>query len=366
MKKRNLFPALISVFALQFLVLNLFAQAPTITSFSPTSGPVGTLVTITGTNLGTPTAFTIGGRAAIVISNTGTSLVGMVMPGAVTGTISLTTAGGSVTSTGTFTLSAAPAPNAQQGAKLVGTGNTGAARQGFAVSISADGTTAIVGGNTDNSTQGAAWIYTRSGSTWSQQGAKLVGTGNNGAARQGYAVSLSADGNTAILGGYTDNSNQGAAWIFTRSGTTWSQQGDKLVGTGNTGAAQQGYAVSLSADGNTAIMGGLADNSNQGAAWIFTRIGTTWSQQGAKLVGTGNTGAARQGTSVSLSADGNTAVLGGLTDNSYQGAAWVFTRSGTTWSQQGAKLVGTGNTGTAGQGIAVSISANGTTTIRVG
>ena len=335
----------------------------TITSFSPASGPVGTLVTITGTNLGTPTAFTIGGTAAIVISNTGTSLVGMVMPGAVTGTISLTTAGGSVSSTGTFTLSVAPTPNTQQGAKLVGTGNTGAANQGYIVSISADGNTAIVGGDTDNSSQGAAWIYTRSGATWSQQGAKLVGTGAVGNAQQGVAVSLSADGNTAIMGGYADNSFQGAAWIFTRSGTTWSQQGDKLVGTGNTGAARQGRAVSISADGNTAIVSGNRDNSDQGAAWIFTRSGTTWTQQGAKLVGTGNTGAAQQGRAVSLSADGNTAIVGGNRDNSDQGAAWIFTRSDTTWTQQGVKLVGTGNTGAARQGAAVSLSADGTTAI---
>jgi hypothetical protein len=109
------------------------------------------------------------------------------------------------------------------------------------------------------------------------------------------------------VGGWEDNSNQGAAWIFTRSGTTWSQQGNKLVGTGNTGAAKQGTSVSLSADGTTAIVGGFADNSNQGAAWIFTRSGTTWTQQGGKLVGTGNTGAAFQGFAVSLSADGTTA-----------------------------------------------------------
>jgi hypothetical protein len=158
-------------------------------------------VTITGANLGTPTAFTIGGTAAIVISYTGTSLMGMVMPGAVTGTISLTTASGSATSTSTFTLSNTPAPNIQQGTKLVGTGNTGSAFQGEAVSISADGTTAIVGGRGANSSQGAAWIYTRSGSTWSQQGTKLVGTGAVGNASQGVAVSISADGNTAIVGG---------------------------------------------------------------------------------------------------------------------------------------------------------------------
>jgi gliding motility-associated-like protein len=247
-----------------------YVPPPTITSFSPSSGPVGTLVTITGTNLGTPTAFTIGGTAAIVISNTGTSLVGMVMPGVVSGTISLTTASGSVTSTGTFTLSAAPAPSTQQGSKLVGTGISGSPTLGYSVSLSADGTTAIVGGYADDSNQGAAWIYTRSGDTWTQQGAKLIGTGNTGPANQGIGVSLSADGNTAIVGGYADNSNQGAAWIFIRSGTTWSQQGSKLVGTGNTGAAGQGTAISLSADGTTAIVGGNLDDTNKGAAWMYT------------------------------------------------------------------------------------------------
>ena len=260
---------------------SVFAQ-PTITSFSPSSGSVGTLVTITGTNLETPTAFTIGGTAAIVISNTGTSLVGMVMPGSATGTISLTTASGSVTSAATFTLSTTTAPNTQQGAKLVGTGFSGASVQGYSVSLSADGNTAIVGGYTDNSSRGAAWIFTRSGATWSQEGSKLVGTGGNNFSgqssinnsRQGFSVSLSADGNTAIIGGYQDNLNLGAAWIFTRSGTTWSQQEAKLVGTGAviyTGAdanknARQRYAVSLSADGNTAIVGGNSDNLNQAKA----------------------------------------------------------------------------------------------------
>ena len=79
---------------------------------------------------------------------------------------------------------------------------------------------------------------------------------------------------------------------YTRSGGLWTQQGAKLVGTGNTGAAQQGNSVSLSADGNTAIVAGGGDNNNQGAAWVNTRSGGIWTQQGAKLVGTGNTGPA--------------------------------------------------------------------------
>jgi hypothetical protein len=251
----------------------------------------------------------------------------------------------------------------QQGAKLVGTGNTGVAYQGISVSLSADGNTAIVGGYGDNFDQGAAWVYTRSGGVWTQQGAKLVGTGNTGAALQGVSVSLSADGNTAIVGGNDDNSNQGAAWVYTRSGGIWTQQGSKLVGSGSIGTAQQGISVSLSADGNTSIVGGFNDNGTQGAAWVYTRSGGVWTQQGAKLVGTGNTGGAYQGISVSLSADGNTAIVGGFFDNNYQGAAWVYTRSGGVWTQQGAKLVGTGNIGTAYQGYSVSLSADGNTAL---
>jgi hypothetical protein len=342
---------------------NADAQAPTISSFTPNSGTVGTLVTISGNNLSNPTSISIGGVNAILISASANSITALVMPGALTGVLSVTTAAGTSSATSNFTLSPSIAPNVQQGNNLVGTGNVGAASQGHSLSLSADGNTAIVGGFSDNNYQGAAWVYTRTGNTWTQQGNKLVGTGNIGNAYLGRSVSLSADGNTAIVGGYGDNSNQGAAWVYTRTGNTWTQQGNKLIGTGNMGAAGQGTSVSLSADGNTAIVGGNGDNSNQGAAWVFIRTGNTWTQQGNKLVGTGNIGNARQGSSVSLSANGNTAIVGGNGDNSNQGAAWVYTRTGNTWTQQGNKLIGTGNMGAAGQGVSVSLSANGNTAI---
>jgi len=249
----------------------------------------------------------------------------------------------------------------QQGAKLLAT--DGGGLQGSSVALSADGNTAIVGGPDDNLSAGAAWVYTRNGSVWSQQGAKLVGTGAVNAARQGGSVALSADGNSAIVGGYTDNDSAGAAWVFTRSGGVWSQQGAKLVGTGALGPSGQGISVAMSGDGNTAIVGGYADNTNAGAAWVYTRSGGVWSQQGAKLVGTGAVDAAQQGNSVSVSADGNTAIVGGYTDNANVGAAWVYTRSGGVWSQQGAKLVGTGAAGTAQQGISVALSADGSTAV---
>ena len=258
---------------------------------------------------------------------------------------------------------AASQPNSQQGSKLVGTGAVGPAEQGWSVALSADGNTAIVGGVADNKVTGAAWVYTRKGDVWTQQGSKLVGTDPIGHAGQAVSVALSADGNTAIVGGPWDNSYTGAAWVHSRNGDVWTQQGKKLVGTGAVGHAEQAVSVVLSANGNTAIVGGSGDNSGTGAAWVYTRSGGVWTQQGSKLVGTGAVGGAGQGISVALSADGNTAIVGGVADNKVTGAAWIYTRSGDVWTQQGSKLVGTGAAGNAGQGVSVALSADGNTAI---
>jgi hypothetical protein len=268
----------------------------------------------------------------------------------------------------------APALFFQQGPKLIGTRAVGSTNQGMSVALSAHGNTAIVGGPGANNADrerspsadpaGAAWVFTRSGAVWTQQGNKLVGTTSEyggGLWSQGASVALSADGNTAMVGGPSDNRTTGAAWVFTRSGGVWTQQGNKLVGTGAYRASEaplplgQGMSVALSADGNTAIVGSWRAE----AAWVFTRSGGVWTQQGNKLVGTGAVGSARQGMSVALSADGNTAIVGGWSDNRKTGAAWVFTRSGGVWTQQGNKLVGTSAVGSACQGMSVALSADG-------
>ncbi len=399
------------------ILLPLYTLAqPTITSFSPSSGPIGTLVTITGANLSNPTALTIGGVNAIAISNTGTSLVAMVMPGAGAGLIGITTTNGSTTSANTFTPTVSVIPAAQQGNKLVGTNSVGAnIEQGNSVCISADGTTAIVGGIGDNNYTGAAWVYTKTAGAWSQQGNKLVGNGFIGESRQGSSVALSADGNTAIVGGIGDNNSIGAAWIFTRNSLgIWSQQGNKLVGTTYNGTSyiRQGRSVSISADGNIAIIGGPSDSNistggGYGSIWTFSRNSLgIWSQRGNKLIAPNNRGIGTgvsisadgntllgdviiyvwngsiwsqqadlyalatnisainaMGVSSSLSADGNTAIVGDNGDSSQRGAARVFTRNNGIWTQQGTKLIGTDTIGIAGQGKSVSISADGNTAV---
>jgi hypothetical protein len=142
---------------------------------------------------------------------------------------------------------------------------------GLGVAISGDGNTVIVGGPYDSAV-GAAWVFTRLDGVWSQEGNKLVGNGYVGFPGQGFAVALSGDGNTAIVGGKFDNGAVGATWIFTRSNGVWSQQGSKLVARGAQGPnVQQGYTVAISADGSTALVGGPFDNNSIGAAWVFVR-----------------------------------------------------------------------------------------------
>jgi len=247
----------------------------------------------------------------------------------------------------------------QQGTRLLVNDGVNLISQ-FSVALSADGNTALIGNASDN-TQGAAWVWTRSGGVWTQQGPKLVGSGGIGSPQQGIAVALSADGNTAMIGGRDDNHGVGAVWFWTRSGGVWSQQGPKLVGSGVAGTANLGSSVALSADGNTAIAGGPIDSTGIGAAWVWTRSAGVWTQQGSKLVGSGGVGGSEQGIAVDLSDDGNTALVGGCLDDSFKGATWVWTRSGGVWTQQGGKLVATG--AASRQGRAVALSADGDTAI---
>ena len=254
----------------------------------------------------------------------------------------------------------------QQGQKLVGSGALGFAAQGTSVALSADGNTAIVGGARDGGGIGAAWIWRRNGGVWTQQGPKLVGSGSHGMSNQGQAVALSADGSTAMAGGWLDDNQVGAVWVWRFKNGAWSleqragTQEQKLIGSGAFGPADQGNSVAIAADGSTAIIGGLCDDYTVGAAWIWTRADGVWGEQGPKLIGSGAAGKAFQGVSVSISGDGNTALVGGRKDNNFVGAAWVWTRSEVgTWSPDGPKLVGSGWIGNSEQGYSVSLSVDG-------
>jgi FG-GAP repeat/Bacterial Ig domain len=257
-------------------------------------------------------------------------------------------------------------PLVQQGAKLTPSDESGPGAVGISVALSSDGNTALVGGDSDNRANGAAWVFTRSGGNWTQQGPKLTAGGApaDAAAAFGSSVALSGDGNTALIGGDFDGA-AGAAWVFTRSGSTWTQQGSKLVGTGATGGAGFGSSVALSASGNTALVGGPNSGSgNVGAAWAFSRgSGGTWSPLGSTLAATGESPAGEFGTSVALSSDGVTALVGGSNDSGGTGSAWTFVLNSGSYTQQ-AKLSPSDAAGThAAFGTSVALSSDGNTAL---
>ncbi|HTZ17642.1 MAG TPA: FG-GAP repeat protein, partial [Dissulfurispiraceae bacterium] len=233
---------------------------------------------------------------------------------------------------------------------------------GSTVALSADGSTALISAEGSGSYQGAVYVFVRSGATWAQQ-QKL--TASDGAAGDsfGSSVALSADGNTALIGAYlktvSANFGQGVTYVFVRSGTTWTQQ-PELTATDGAEYDNFGASVAISADGNTALIGApykvINTVNDQGAAYVFVRSGTTWIQQPALIA---NNGAASDyfGTSVALSGDGNIALIGAEGKSSSRGSVYVFTH-GTSWTQ----LELTASDGAAGDsfGTSVAISRSGT------
>ena len=165
---------------------------------------------------------------------------------------------------------------------LTGVGEQGTGHFGSSVALSANAEAALIGGDLDN-TGGAAWFLTRTGSTWTQQ--KLNGSGEISGSEFGEHVALSADGNTALVAGSGAHGGTSTVWVFLRSGSTWSQQEEKLAGTGESERGEFGVSVALSANGQTALIGGpypaLATPTNNprgtgaGAAWAFEDVTPT-------------------------------------------------------------------------------------------
>lgn len=268
-----------------------------------------------------------------------------------------------VAAAGPATLLLAPAVSAEAPfvvqAKIPGYGGTGFGGGGPDLALSADGNTAVIG---DPGL--GAWVFARAGSSWSEQAHLQSPSGyQNGF---GQSVALSADGNTALVGG-GQGGYPGTAAVFVRSGSAWSEQRDLGPAPGTEYSGGFGWSVALSADGNTALVGGpfLGPEPEQGAAWAFTRSQGKWSQFGAMLKGTGEISSAVSpltqadfGRRVALSSDGRVALVSGWRDNSSRGAAWVFERSASGWIERG-KLTAGDEVGSQQFGDAIALSGDG-------
>lgn len=190
-------------------------------------------------------------------------------------------------------------------------------------SVAIDGDTALVGAPHDGS-KGSVYVFTRSGSSWVQR-AKITAPDASWDDMFGYSVALS--NGTAVIGAAGDDSIAGSAYVFTGGGALWNYQ-TKLLASDRAAWHRFGHSVALS--NGTVVIGAPEVQDCAGAAYVFTGSGASWSQQ-AKLSGTA-AGYAMFGDAVALS--GDTALIGAYTSNSYNGAAYLFTRSGTAWSLQ--------------------------------
>ena len=267
----------------------------------------------------------------------------------------------------------------------------------FGYTVSINGDTAIVGSFLEDSNQttitndttassdntatdsGAAYIFVRSGTSWSQQAYVKA---PNAEASDGFGASVSISGNTAVVGAYLEDSNEstitngqtassnnaisgsGATYVFTRSGTSWSQQA--YIKAPNRGANDR-FGTNVSVSSDTVIVGVPYEDSNQttitngtsassddsasfaGAAYVFARSGTAWSQQAYLKAPNAQ---ANDEFGINVSVNGESAIVGAYFEASNQttitngqtassdnsaddsGAAYVFNRSGTSWSQQ--------------------------------
>ncbi len=236
---------------------------------------------------------------------------------------------------------------------------------GEAVALSGDGQYALVGAPGNDDTfflSGNAYVFVRSGSAWSLQDTLYASDpGDND--RFGKAVALNADGTVALIGAWLDGgpgNSTGSAYIFTRSGSTWTEEA-KLTANDGADGDWFGSAVALSADGQLALIGAQSDDAGAGSAYVFDRSGSTWSQQ-AKLTASDAAGGDLFGRSVGISDDGQHAVIGAYLDDASgteDGSAYVFVRSGTTWSEQ-AKLTASDAANNDQFGYSVAISGDGT------
>ncbi len=194
----------------------------------------------------------------------------------------------------------------------------------FGNAVDLDGTTAIIGASVENAIQGSAYVFVDGGASFTEQ-QKLVAA--DGAAGDNFGVRVAVSGDSAIVGAFGDADNQGSAYVFTRSSAVWTQQ-QKL--TASDGETQDNFGWSVDIEGDTALVGAYGDDSNFGAAYVFTRSGSSWTQS-QKLIPSDAPALICFGFSVAL--DGTKALIGAIADLSFRGASYVFNSSAGVYSQ---------------------------------
>ena len=258
--------------------------------------------------------------------------------------------------------------------KLVASDATGpTSSQGRSVCVSEDASFVVVGGETDHGGRGAAWVFGRTATMpqsgeikceWEQCCAKLTAVDQVGNAEFGHSVAMSSNASLVAVGAPGDRRGQGCVVLFERNAhdRAWVQRDHKFVCSGAIGAARQGHSVALSADGRVLATGAPGHAAGGGAVFVRHLIAGRWTD-GITLQPHANDSAAACafGTSVALSADGHTLVVGAPNGAHNSGSTYVFTLSSNSWQERVRLLSDEQPASFALHGTSVAVSADGLT-----
>jgi len=239
-------------------------------------------------------------------------------------------------------------------------GQTVGERFGGSAAISADGSIMAIAAR-DNASggpnAGQVSVFSYSGGDWTQLGAAI--NGESSGDQTGASISLSDDGSVLAIGEPFNNDLgfvTGQVRVFAYSSDTWTQLGSDLFG--QTLQAAAGTSVDLSADGTIVAVGApnteAAGVSFAGNVRVFEFLGGNWVQKGGDLEGDGTI--IKFGTSVSLSADGNTLAIGHTGDPTRgdTGRVKVYRHIGGLWTQTGQTIFSTAENDEFGYRVSLS------------
>ena len=271
-----------------------------------------------------------------------------------------------------------------QAAKLTASDGAAFDAMGVSVALSPDGTTALVGSPGasigTNQGQGAVYVYTEPAGGWASTSTfttKLTAADGQGNDSFGWTVTLSSDGTTALIGAASANSGQGAAYIFNKPAGGWASSSTfaaKLTASDGFSSDDFGSPVLLSSDGTTAFIGAsgarIGSNYGQGAAYIYNKPAGGWASSStfaAKLTASDGDASDNFGWSIALSSDGTTALIGAsaatIGSNAGQGAAYFFNKPTGGWASSttfAAKLTATDGAADNAFANGVALSSDGT------
>ncbi len=275
------------------------------------------------------------------------------------GTLALVAAVAAFPPGGAFASVTAPQGSGRQVAELTAPDGVAGDTFGTATTIDANGTTAVVGTFQRNGSTGAAYVFTTDGSTWTET-AEL--TASDGQTSDNFSVRLAIDaaGDTIVVGAGGHNRSQGAAYVFTRKGSTWTQTAE-LTPPPGTVFSEFGISVAIDALGDTIVIGANGQDDATGAAYVYTANGLTWTRT-ARLTATDGAPGHYFGEYSAIEPGGRLIVVGasGALGGTYPGAAYVFTKAGSAWTQV-AELTASDGVASDLFGFAVGIGADGGT-----